>query len=155
VNVVLIYLLTYLIRSSYTLRYRGCFFHFDHFTDGRTPWTSDQLVAMPLPKHRTTQTHNKQVHIQISMPYVEFEPTFSASERACSYNLPKKTLSLRRQAFLPTVKNRKYRSARFNTKITYTKNSSQEKLLGKNFWMISRRRGISWEHNVTYVISFC
>jgi hypothetical protein len=26
----------------------------DHFTDVRTPWTSDQLVAKPLPKHRTT-----------------------------------------------------------------------------------------------------
>jgi hypothetical protein len=26
-------------------------FH-NHFTDGRTPWTSDQLVAKPLPKHR-------------------------------------------------------------------------------------------------------
>jgi hypothetical protein len=33
-------------------------FH-DHFTDGRTPWTSDQLVVRPLPKHRTTQTQNK------------------------------------------------------------------------------------------------
>jgi hypothetical protein len=37
-------------------------FH-DHFTDGRTPWTSDQLVARPLPKHRTTQTQNTQIHI--------------------------------------------------------------------------------------------
>jgi hypothetical protein len=27
-------------------------FHFDHFIDGRTLWTSDQLVARPLPKHR-------------------------------------------------------------------------------------------------------
>jgi hypothetical protein len=36
---------------------------YDHFTDGRTPWTSDQLVAKPLPKHRTTQTQNKHVHI--------------------------------------------------------------------------------------------
>jgi hypothetical protein len=35
-------------------------FH-DHFTDGRTPWTSDQLVARPLPKHRT-QTQNKHIH---------------------------------------------------------------------------------------------
>jgi hypothetical protein len=26
------------------------------FKDGRTPWTGDQLVARPLPKHRTTQT---------------------------------------------------------------------------------------------------
>jgi hypothetical protein len=33
-------------------------FH-DHFADGRIPWTSDQLVARPLPKHRTTQTQNK------------------------------------------------------------------------------------------------
>jgi hypothetical protein len=29
------------------------------FTDGRTPWTSDQLVARPLPKHRKTCTHIK------------------------------------------------------------------------------------------------
>jgi hypothetical protein len=26
------------------------------YTDGRTPWTSDQPVARPLPIHRTTQT---------------------------------------------------------------------------------------------------
>jgi hypothetical protein len=32
-----------------------------HFTDDRTPWTSDQLVARPLPKHRTTQTQNKRI----------------------------------------------------------------------------------------------
>jgi hypothetical protein len=39
------------------------FFQFhDHFTDGRTLWTSDQLVARPLPKHRTTQTQNKHIH---------------------------------------------------------------------------------------------
>jgi hypothetical protein len=25
-------------------------------------WTSDQLVARPLPKHRTTQTQNKRIH---------------------------------------------------------------------------------------------
>jgi hypothetical protein len=30
-------------------------FH-EHFTENRTPCTSDQLVARPLPKHRTTQT---------------------------------------------------------------------------------------------------
>jgi hypothetical protein len=29
----------------------------DLFTIGRTPWTVDQLVARPLPKHRTAQTH--------------------------------------------------------------------------------------------------
>jgi hypothetical protein len=32
------------------------------FADGKTPWTSDQLVARPLPKHRTTQTQNKLIH---------------------------------------------------------------------------------------------
>jgi hypothetical protein len=33
------------------------------FTDGRTPWTSDQFVTRPLPKQRTTQTQNKHIHI--------------------------------------------------------------------------------------------
>jgi hypothetical protein len=37
-------------------------FH-DHFTDGRTPWTSDQFIARPLPKHRTTQKQNKHIHV--------------------------------------------------------------------------------------------
>jgi hypothetical protein len=32
----------------------------DLFTGGRTPWTSDQLLARPLPKHKTTQ---KKTHI--------------------------------------------------------------------------------------------
>jgi hypothetical protein len=36
---------------------------YDHFTDGRTPWASDQLVSRPLPKHRTTQTENKHIHV--------------------------------------------------------------------------------------------
>jgi hypothetical protein len=31
------------------------------YTDGRTPWTSDQPVARPLPTHRTTQTQNKRI----------------------------------------------------------------------------------------------
>jgi hypothetical protein len=35
----------------------------DHFTEGRTPWTGDQPVARPLPKHRTTQTQNKRIYI--------------------------------------------------------------------------------------------
>jgi hypothetical protein len=42
---------------------RGPWFQFMIiFTDGRTPWMSDQLVARPLPKHRTTQTQNKHIH---------------------------------------------------------------------------------------------
>jgi hypothetical protein len=57
-------------------------FSFEHFTDRRTPWTSDQLVAGPLPKHRThTHTINRYIY-QTSMPFVEFEPTIPAYERA-------------------------------------------------------------------------
>jgi hypothetical protein len=52
------------------------------FTDGRTPWTCDQLVARPLPKHRTTQTQ-KNIHThQTSMPWVGFETTIPAPKRA-------------------------------------------------------------------------
>jgi hypothetical protein len=47
------------------------------FTDGRTPWTSDQPVARPLPKHRI----NAYTH-QTSMPWVGFEPTIPVFERA-------------------------------------------------------------------------
>jgi hypothetical protein len=37
-------------------------FHFPAlFTIGRTPWTSDQLVARPLPKHRQDK-HNKHIY---------------------------------------------------------------------------------------------
>jgi hypothetical protein len=43
------------------------------YTVGRTPWTSDQTVARPLPTHRTTQTQNKRT--QTSMPLEGFEPT--------------------------------------------------------------------------------
>jgi hypothetical protein len=50
------------------------------YTDGRIPWTGDQPVARPLPTHRTTQTQNK--HTETSMPWVGFEPTIPAFERA-------------------------------------------------------------------------
>jgi hypothetical protein len=72
----------FFIDSTAPLRPGFCFQFHDHFTDGRTPWTSDQLVARPLPKHRTTQTQNKHIHThQTSMPCVGFEPTTLASER--------------------------------------------------------------------------
>jgi hypothetical protein len=51
---------------------------------GRTPWTGDQPVARPLPTHKTTQTKNKRT--QISMPWVGFEPTIPASERAKTFH---------------------------------------------------------------------
>jgi hypothetical protein len=35
----------------------------NHFyVDDRTPWPSNQSVARPLPKHMTTQTHNKRIY---------------------------------------------------------------------------------------------
>jgi hypothetical protein len=50
------------------------------YVDGRAPWMSDQPVARPLPTHRTTQTQNKRT--QTSMPWVGFEHTIPAFERA-------------------------------------------------------------------------
>jgi hypothetical protein len=59
--------LTYSFNSSTGLQpYVGpwpllqCRNHF--WTVGRTPWTSDQLVARPLPKHRRAKTQNKQIY---------------------------------------------------------------------------------------------
>jgi hypothetical protein len=46
----------------------------------RTTWTGDKTVARPLPKHRTTQTQNKRR--ETFMPWVGFEPTIPAFERA-------------------------------------------------------------------------
>jgi hypothetical protein len=57
-------------------------FH-DHFTDCRTPWTSDQLVARPLPKYRKTQTQNKHMHtpnIHALSGIRTHDPSFRASE---------------------------------------------------------------------------
>jgi hypothetical protein len=59
----------------------GRFFNFVILhTVGRTPWTWDQLVARPLPTHRTTQAQNKRT--QTYMPQVGFEPTIPVLERA-------------------------------------------------------------------------
>jgi hypothetical protein len=57
-------------------------FH-DHFTDGRTPRTSDQLIARPLPKHRKTQTQNKHIHtpnIHALSGIRTHDPSFRSSE---------------------------------------------------------------------------
>jgi hypothetical protein len=58
----------------------GRFFRFlILYTVGRTPWKGHQLVARPLPIHRT-QTQNKR--IQTSMPWVGFELTTPVFDRA-------------------------------------------------------------------------
>jgi hypothetical protein len=63
------------------LEHRADFSVFWSFTDGRAPWTGDQLVTGPLPKHRTTQTQKTAHTHQTSMPWVRFEPMITASER--------------------------------------------------------------------------
>jgi hypothetical protein len=50
------------------------------YTVGRTPWTEDQLVARPLPAHRTTQRQNKRTHT--SMPRVGFRAMIPVFELA-------------------------------------------------------------------------
>jgi hypothetical protein len=45
---------------------------------GRTPLTGDDPVAMPLPTHITTKTHNK--HTETSIPWVGIEPTIPGFE---------------------------------------------------------------------------
>jgi hypothetical protein len=55
-------------------------FH-DRFTGGRTPWTSEQFVARPLP-NRGQHKHSICTYTyQTSMPCVELEPTIPASEQ--------------------------------------------------------------------------
>jgi hypothetical protein len=50
-------------------------------TVGRSPWTSDQVVARSLPVHKHRITHTQHKH-QTSMLEAGFEPTITASERA-------------------------------------------------------------------------
>jgi hypothetical protein len=58
----------------------------NHFyTDGRTPWTSDQPVARQLPTHRTTQTENKQTHRHPWL-LIGFEPTIPAVQRTKTFH---------------------------------------------------------------------
>jgi hypothetical protein len=50
------------------------------YTGGRTPWTGDQLVARPLPKH--TKTKILYTPLNIHAPKAGFEPEITASERS-------------------------------------------------------------------------
>jgi hypothetical protein len=62
----------------------GFFSYLLLYTVGRTPLTGDQAVAKPLPTQRTIQTQNKRT--QISMPWVEFEPTIPALKRVKTFH---------------------------------------------------------------------
>jgi hypothetical protein len=56
----------------------------DHFTDGRIPWTGDQLVARPLPIYRITQTqknaHTHTPNIHALSVIRTHDPDFRSSE---------------------------------------------------------------------------
>jgi hypothetical protein len=56
------------------------------YTDDRTPWTSDQPVARPLPTHRTTQTQNKRKY---KYPCLEWDSS------------PRPQRSSKRRQFMP------------------------------------------------------
>jgi hypothetical protein len=53
------------------------------YTVSRTPWTSDQPLARPLPKHRTIQTQNKRIHTPKfhALSWIRsYDPSVRASE---------------------------------------------------------------------------
>jgi hypothetical protein len=77
-----VHMVNFLIHSSMALQpFVGPWpllqFRNHFYTVNRTHWTRDQPVARPLPTHRTAQTQNKR-----TMPWVGFEPTILAFERA-------------------------------------------------------------------------
>jgi hypothetical protein len=55
------------------------------FTNGRTPWMNYQLIARPLPKHGSTQTHNKHIpNIHAFCEIRTHDPGFRANEDSAS-----------------------------------------------------------------------
>jgi hypothetical protein len=62
-------------------------FH-DYFTDGRPPWTSDDLVARPLSEHRTTQTQNTHIpNLHVLCGVRTHDPGFRACEDSTCFRL--------------------------------------------------------------------
>jgi hypothetical protein len=51
------------------------------YTDDRAPWTSDQPVANPLPKHRTAQTQNKRTHRHLCLEWDSNPRSQGSNER--------------------------------------------------------------------------
>jgi hypothetical protein len=103
------------------------FFHFDHFTDGRTPWTGDQLVARSLPntgkhKHRiNTYTHQTSMPSGIGthdpgfrrqyMPETARLPWPASSQTLCFHVLMKQDRSSK---FISIAINRSHRTTQYN-----------------------------------------
>jgi hypothetical protein len=76
------------------------------YTDGRTPWASDQSVEKRLPTHRTTQTQITHTHtdthatrgIRTHDPSVRASEDSSASDRAAGYYHRRKSQVLRTES---------------------------------------------------------
>jgi hypothetical protein len=75
----------------------------------------------------------------------------------CSFNLPEElnpchpriTVRQTQMTLIHADREQQLSSTWNQYQDNYTKNSSYEKILDKNLWMIIRRRGITWEHNKT------
>jgi hypothetical protein len=59
------------------------------YTDRRTPWTSDQPVARPLPTHSTTQTQKKHTHRHPCLEWFSNSWSKLSSERGSSCLRPR------------------------------------------------------------------
>jgi hypothetical protein len=62
------------------------------YTVGRIPWTGDRPVARPLHTHRRIQTQSKCT--ETAMPWVSFEPTIPAFERAKTVHASDRTATV-------------------------------------------------------------
>jgi hypothetical protein len=119
-NVIFFLLLPYLGAGSHIGAQGWLLSFLDLVISGRTPWTGDQLVARPLPKHRTTQTQkNADTHLT-SMPKAGFEPAITASERSKTVRTSDKTVRLPRPAYkwYTDIYFRKRRFVRKNRKLS-------------------------------------
>jgi hypothetical protein len=77
-----LFCLLYLIRSSYTLRCRGCFFILITL---KTAGLLERVISSSQGLYLNTGKHKHRINTytyQTSMPFVGFEPTIPASERA-------------------------------------------------------------------------
>jgi hypothetical protein len=61
------------------------------YTDGRTPWTSDQPAVKPLPTHRTAQTQNKLAHRHSCPEWDYYMVTCYTMQKSCFHRaVPKR-----------------------------------------------------------------
>jgi hypothetical protein len=58
---------------------------FNLYTVGRTPWTGDQPVARPLPKHRLNAQSMPRVGLETTTPVFERAKTVHALDRAAGH----------------------------------------------------------------------